>query len=240
MITKIESSSRGQANHGWLNSFHTFSFADYHNPDRVRFGPLRVINEDRILGGSGFDTHGHRDMEIVSYVIEGALEHKDSMGNSTLIVPGELQRMSAGTGIMHSEYNHVKDKTSHFLQIWILPAQTKMNPSYGQKNFSEQLASGKLNLVVSPQGENGSISINQDVEIYALKSEKSGLENFVFDSERLGWIQVVKGLISVFDKTTNENFNLNAGDAVSIKNANQLEIKWSDQSEFLLFDMIKM
>jgi redox-sensitive bicupin YhaK (pirin superfamily) len=240
MITKIESNTRGQADHGWLNSFHTFSFADYHNPNMIRFGPLRVINEDRILGGAGFDTHGHRDMEIVSYVVEGALEHKDSMGNSTLILPGEVQRMSAGTGIMHSEYNHIKDKTSHFLQIWILPSQMKINPSYGQKNFSNKLSSEKLSLVISPDASEKSIAINQDVKIYALKSKNAGLENFTYDVSRLGWIQVIKGKIQILTKKDNATVQLTSGDAISIQDTTDIEIKWSENSEFLLFDMINL
>lgn len=240
MINKIESKTRGQADHGWLKSYHTFSFADYHNSSMIKFGPLRVINEDRILGGAGFDTHGHRDMEIVSYVIEGALEHKDSMGNSTLIVPGELQRMSAGTGIMHSEYNHIKDKTSHFLQIWILPSQTKINPSYGQKNFSNKLQSEKLTLVVSPEGLSESISINQDVKIYCLKSNKPGSENFKYDLTRLGWVQIIKGQVQIIDKQNNFSVQLTNGDAVSIEKTTDIELSWSANSEFLLFDMINI
>src|ERR1700682_4192788 len=161
------SQERGYADHGWLRSFHSFSFADYHDPRHMGFGPLRVINEDRVNPGSGFGTHGHRDMEIISYVLEGALGHEDSMGNGSTIVPGDVQRMSAGTGVRHSEYNHDKAGVTHFLQIWIEPEFTGMKPSYEQKHFAPAEKRGRLRLIASPDGRDGSVTVHQDALIYA-------------------------------------------------------------------------
>ena len=167
MLELRRAGERGHANHGWLDSFHSFSFADYHDPRHMGFGSLRVINEDRIQAGTGFGTHGHRDMEIVSYVLEGALAHQDSMGNGSTIVPGDVQRMSAGTGVRHSEFNHEKAGVTHFLQIWIEPALRGIEPGYEQKHFDAAAKRGRLRLVASPDGRDGSVTIHQDAYLYA-------------------------------------------------------------------------
>jgi redox-sensitive bicupin YhaK (pirin superfamily) len=167
MISLRKSAERGYADHGWLKSFHSFSFADYYDPHHMGFGNLRVINEDRIAPGTGFGTHGHRDMEIVSYVLDGALAHQDSMGNGAAILPGEVQRMTAGTGVRHSEFNHAKDAPAHFLQIWILPDQGGLTPGYEQKAFAEADKRGRLKLVAAPGGTDGAVTLNADARIHA-------------------------------------------------------------------------
>ena len=177
------SSERGHANHGWLDSYHSFSFADYYDPRHIGFGPLRVINEDRVQAGAGFGTHGHRDMEIISYVLEGALGHKDSMGNGSTIVPGDVQRMSAGTGVRHSEYNYEKAGITHFLQIWIEPATNGLPPSYEQKHFQPEEKRGRLRFIASPDGAEDSVTIHQDARVYA------GL----FDGDERGALTAAQG-----------------------------------------------
>ncbi|MGZ3690783.1 MAG: pirin family protein [Pseudobdellovibrio sp.] len=231
MIKVRKSNERGKANHGWLNSMHTFSFADYHDPQFMGFSVLRVINEDRISGGSGFSTHGHKDMEIISYVISGALEHKDSMGNAGVIKPGELQRMSAGTGIRHSEMNHLKSEETHFLQIWVLPDQANRAPSYGQKDFSAALSTGEVTLVASNTGRNNSVSLNQDVDIYALKSSQMGERILNTDETRSYWLQIIKGVVKF------NEVSASAGDAVSATMLTRIHLQWSAGSEFILFDL---
>lgn len=231
MIQIRKSHDRGDANHGWLKSQHTFSFADYYEPKHMGFSVLRVINEDRIEGGTGFGTHGHRDMEIISYVVEGALEHKDSMGNQTIIKPGEVQRMSAGTGIQHSEYNHIKEKTSHFLQIWVLPEKMGIAPSYEQKSFESDFSSNELILVCSRNGRDGSLSINQDVDMYVAKSKIEGEKTLKTSPTRHYWLQVISG-----DVMANESI-LAPGDGAGITGLEELKIKWSKNSEFILFDL---
>ncbi len=231
MIQIRKSADRGNASHGWLNSQHTFSFADYHDEKHMGFGPLRVINEDRIEGGTGFGTHGHRDMEIISYVIEGALQHKDSMGNETVILPGEVQRLSAGTGIRHSEYNELKDKTTHFLQIWIMPEKIGIEPSYGQKSFASDFGCSDLILVASKSGKNGSITMNQDVDMYVAKAQDAGEKHLKTYVHRKLWVQVIKGDVEV------EGTKLSTGDGAGISKVETLNVKWSKGAEFILFDM---
>ncbi|MGL6157444.1 MAG: pirin family protein, partial [Ralstonia mannitolilytica] len=167
MIEIRPSQDRGYADHGWLKSYHSFSFADYMDPEHVQFGPLRVINEDRVAPGMGFGTHGHRDMEIISYVLDGELAHKDSMGNGSVLRPGDVQRMTAGTGVRHSEFNHAQDQTTHFLQIWVLPAQMSLTPSYEERHFDAAAKRGKLALIASADGRDGSVEVHQDMALYA-------------------------------------------------------------------------
>jgi redox-sensitive bicupin YhaK (pirin superfamily) len=241
MITVRKSSERGHANHGWLDSRHSFSFADYHDPAHMGFGNLRVINEDRIAPGSGFGTHGHRDMEIVSYVLDGALAHKDSMGNggegdsnSGVIRPGDVQRMSAGTGVLHSEFNHSPDELVHLLQIWIFPDKSGLKPSYEQKTFSTEEKLNRLRLVASPDGREGSVTIHQDVRFYAglLEPGKSVAHHLA--PGRGAWIQVTSGAVEVNGK------RLRAGDGASVEDEKRLEIIGRGEkgtSEFLLFDL---
>lgn len=231
MIQVRRSNERGDANHGWLKSKHTFSFADYYDEKHMGFGPLRVVNEDRIEGGAGFGTHGHRDMEIISYVIDGALQHRDSMGNEAVIRPGEVQRMSAGTGVRHSEMNDMKDRVTHFLQIWIMPEAQGLAPSYGQKDFSNDFGCSDMILVASHKGRNGSITMNQDVDMYVTRATDSGEKHLKTYAHRHIWIQVIKGRVAV------EGESLAAGDGAGIQGLEALSLKWDAGSEFILFDM---
>lgn len=225
------SDQRGLAEHGWLHSRHSFSFANYHDPRFMGFGALRVINEDQIEGGTGFGTHPHADMEIVSYVIEGGLEHKDSMGNTTIIRPGEIQKMSAGTGVRHSEYNLFKDKKTHFLQIWILPDKAGYHPSYGQLNFAPKLAHGDFIKLASRTGSDDTIALNQDVDIYVGKATKNMHVHHGVRANRKIWLQVISGHIALdFDTFT-------SGDGVGIEDAGEITMDVADGSEFLLFDL---
>lgn len=222
---------RGHADHGWLNTYHTFSFADYYDPKHMGFATLRVINEDRITGGSGFHTHSHKDMEIVTYVIEGALQHKDSMGNTSIILPDEVQLMSAGSGIQHSEFNHLKDKPTHLLQIWILPEAKGLRPGYGQKSFKDAFDSQDLVLVVSKDGREGSIKIHQEADLYVGKLKSSRALNFKIRPGRRVWIQMIKGELHVNDVT------IKAGDGLAIEDEGFLAIKTAAGAEFILFDL---
>ncbi len=231
MIVIRRSQERGDANHGWLKSRHTFSFADYYDERHMGFGPLRVVNEDRIQGGTGFGTHGHRDMEIISYVIKGALQHKDSMGNTTVIRPGEVQRMSAGTGVRHSEYNDLADQETHFLQIWILPERQGIEPSYGQQSFEDAFGCSDLILVASKSGRNGSITLNQDVDMYVAKAQETGEKHLKTYAHRHLWLQVIAGEVRVEGET------LRSGDGAGIQGVELLPIHWSKDAEFILFDM---
>lgn len=222
---------RGVANFDWLNSRHTFSFGHYYDPQFMGFGPLRVINEDRVQPGRGFDTHGHRDMEIISYVLEGALEHKDSIGNGSVIRPGDVQRMSAGTGIRHSEFNHSNVDPVHFLQIWILPEQDGLQPGYEQKAFSAEDKQGRLCLVGSRDGRDGSLTIHQDVNLYATLLADDEEVTHVAAAGRRVWVQVTRGAVLV------NGDELGAGDGIAIAEPGDITITGTSQAEVLLFDM---
>jgi quercetin 2,3-dioxygenase len=231
MLTVRKAEDRGHANHGWLDSYHTFSFADYHDPEHMGYGPLRVINEDRVQAGSGFGTHGHRDMEIISYVLEGALGHKDSMGNGSSIVPGDVQRMSAGTGVQHSEYNHSKDGVTHFLQIWIQPKITGIRPSYEQKHFPAAEKRGRLRLIASPDGRDGSVSMNQDALLYAGLFDGAERADLPLAAGRRGYVHVARGKIEVNGQ------RLDAGDALKLDGVKTIELKGGREAEVLVFDL---
>jgi redox-sensitive bicupin YhaK (pirin superfamily) len=231
MLTIRRSEDRGQADHGWLNSRHSFSFADYHDPAHMGFGNLRVINEDRIAAGTGFGTHGHRDMEIVSYVLEGALAHRDSMGNGTAIVPGEVQRMSAGTGVRHSEFNHAKDAATHFLQIWLLPDRTGIAPGYEQKAFSDEEKRGRLRLVASPDGRHGSVTVHADASIYAGLFDGDEAAELKLDPARLAYAFVARGEVEVNGQA------LRAGDALALKQEDRVLVRRGQGAELLVFDL---
>lgn len=232
MIAVRRSNERGHAERGWLKSFHTFSFADYHDPQFMGFQDLRVINEDYIAAAQGFPTHPHRDMEIITYVVKGQLAHKDSLGNGTTINPGEVQRMSAGTGIRHSEFNNKQDQETHLLQIWILPEKHDLQPGYGQQNFSEQLKNEKLVLTVSREGRNGSIKMNQDVDLHVAKWSKADNFDFALREGRKGWVQLINGELKINDTS------LKPGDGAAIVKESKLRISSSGPAEFLLFDLV--
>jgi hypothetical protein len=223
------SAERGYADHGWLRSFHTFSFADYHDPRHEGFGPLRVINEDRVAPGSGFGAHGHRDMEIISYVLDGALAHQDSMGNGSTIVPGDVQRMSAGRGVMHSEFNHEKAKTTHFLQIWIEPSVRGLPPSYEQKHFSDAEKRGRLRLIASPDGAEGSVTIHQQALVYAGLFDARDRARHALKNRR-AYVHVARGALTVNGE------KLQAGDALKT-DAPAIELQDGANAEVLLFDL---
>lgn len=231
MLTLRRSDERGLGHHGWLKSRHTFSFAGYYDPKHMGFRSLRVINEDRIDGGTGFDPHPHRDMEIISYVVKGALRHEDSMGNKAVILPGEVQRMSAGTGVVHSEYNDQEAEETHFFQIWIQPESRGGKPGYGQKSFEDALAKHKPVLVVSREGRDGSIAITQDADIYLTRPLSGDVNTFTAREGRGLWLQVIKGKVESDGKV------LAAGDAVSLDGEGSLEVKALEASEFILFDL---
>ncbi len=231
MITIRSSNERGRANHGWLDTNFTFSFADYYDPRFMGFRDLRVINEDRIEADQGFPTHGHRDMEIITYVMQGELSHRDSMGNGETIRPHEVQRMTAGTGVRHSEYSSPKDPT-HLLQIWILPEANDLKPSYEQKLFPPEEKKGKLRLVASHAGTDGSITIHQDVKIFASILDKDEAVSYELDGTRYAWLQLISGSLVV------NGHDLKAGDGAAVSEETKLEIIASaENTEFLLFDL---
>jgi redox-sensitive bicupin YhaK (pirin superfamily) len=231
MIEIIPSETRGNADHGWLKAKHTFSFADYHNPQRVHFGPLRVINEDRIAPAQGFGTHPHKDMEIVTYPISGAIEHKDSMGNGTVIRAGEVQRMTAGSGIQHSEFNHSKEDELHLLQIWMFPEQKDLEPGYEQKMFSREDKLDQLRLIASRDGRDGSVTVHQRVDLYAgILQKNTEINHAISDSNKV-FVQVVYG-----DVTVNGQ-NVSAGDGIQISNEENLLLESRSETEILVFDM---
>jgi len=217
---------------GWLDSRHTFSFADYYDPAHMAFGPLRVINEDRVAPGTGFGTHGHQDMEIISYVLEGALEHKDSIGTGSVIRPGDVQIMSAGTGIRHSEFNHSKTEPVHFMQIWIVPGKTGIAPRYEQKMFPESGKRGRMLLVVSPDGRDGSLTVHQDVELRSGVLDTGQRIEHSTSSGRKAWLQVARGALRLNGR------DLDAGDGAAIESEAILNLEAkSDRTEILLFDL---
>jgi hypothetical protein len=225
------SEERGYADHGWLKSFHTFSFADYFDPKHVEFGPLRVINEDRVQAGAGFGTHGHRDMEIISYVLSGELAHQDSMGNGSTIRPGDVQRMSAGSGVRHSEFNPSKTTGTHFLQIWIQPTQSNIEPSYEEKRFTAQEKRGRLRLIVSPDRAEGSLLIHQDARIYAGLFDGGEQADLTVQNGRRLYVHLARGSLSANDTI------LEAGDALKITGKSQLHLTNGEAAEVLVFDL---
>lgn len=231
MISIRKSDERGLSQYSWLKSFHTFSFAGYHDPKHMGFRALRVINEDTIQGGKGFDTHAHKDMEIITYVTEGALEHQDSMGNKSVINAGEVQRMSAGSGVMHSEHNHDKNDLTHLYQIWIMPNQKSTSPSYGQKSFESALQKNNLVLVVSKEGRDGSISIQQDADLYISRLKKGEVLEFKSKLDRHIWVQVIRGKIKL------NNIELNSGDALSSSENDLMNFQAMNDAEFMIFDL---
>ncbi len=238
MITLRKSAERGHANHGWLDSHHSFSFANYYDPRYMGFGNLRVINEDRIRPGTGFGTHGHRDMEIVSYVLAGELAHKDSMGNgsadganSGVIRPGDVQRMSAGTGVMHSEFNHAPQETTHFLQIWIAPERRGIEPGYEQKHFAPAEKRGRLRLVASPDARDGSVRIHADAALYAGLFDGAEKAQLALDPARKAYVQVVRGRIAANGQ------RLETGDALALEAESRLHLAEGEGAEVIVFDL---
>ena len=222
---------RGRASLGWLDSRHSFSFGQYYDPQHMGFGPLRVINEDWIQPGQGFGMHGHQDMEIITYIVDGELEHKDSMGSGSVIRRGDVQRMSAGTGVMHSEFNHSNENTVHLLQIWILPERGGLAPSYEEKTFDEASKNGRLRLIGSRDARDGSVTIHQDVDLYAAMLDAGQTVEHALARGRKAWLQVVQGKIDLNGEA------LQAGDGVAIDGADKLVISGTSAAEVLLFDM---
>jgi quercetin 2,3-dioxygenase len=225
------SQERGFADHGWLKSFHTFSFADYFDPKHVEFGPLRVINEDRVQAGAGFGTHAHRDMEIISYVLSGELAHKDSMGNGSTIRPGDVQRMSAGSGVRHSEFNPSQTEGTHFLQIWIQPSRANIEPSYEEKRFTAEEKRGRLRLIVSPDRAQGSLIIHQDARVYAGLFDGAESAALSVAHGRRIYVHVARGSL------TANGLSLSAGDALQITRDSELKLEHGDDAEVLVFDL---
>ena len=232
MIDILKSNERGHSNHGWLESYHTFSFAEYYNPNQMQFGSLRVINEDRVQPGQGFGKHGHKDMEIISYVLSGALNHQDSMGNGSTIVPGDIQRMTAGSGILHSESNGSGNDPVHFLQIWVLPNRMGLTPGYEQKHFSDEDKKNMLCLLGSSDGRNGSLTIHQDVFFYGSLLEDESVLKFPLREGRMAFVQVVRGGVNLNGEI------LKAGDGAKILNEGLISLKGLPDAEILLFDMV--
>ncbi len=231
MLTIRQAEDRGHANHGWLDTYHTFSFANYYDPKHMGFRSLRVINEDWVSPDAGFGTHGHRDMEIITYVLEGALEHKDSIGNGSVIEPGDVQRMSAGTGILHSEFNHSQTETVHLLQIWLLPDTQGLQPSYEQRNFSPAKTPGKLHLVAARDGREGAVTVHQDVELYAGVLKAGDRISHTLKPQRHAWVQVARGAITL------NGVPLNTSDGAAISEETEVVIAATQDAEILLFDL---
>ena len=231
MLQIRHSEERGAANHGWLNSHHSFSFGSYHDPKQMGFGPLLVINKDRVTPGQGFGTHGHRDMEIISYVLDGALEHKDSMGTGSVLHYGDVQRMSAGSGVRHSEFNHSQTDGLHFLQIWIQPNVTGIAPSYEEKHFAPESKQGKLRLVASSDGRQGSVLIHQNASIYASIMQEGDALEHALDEGRTAYVHLIRGSLVV------NGTPLKAGDALKLTQEAKVTLANAEDAEFLLFDL---
>lgn len=231
MLEVRKAEDRGHANHGWLDSHHSFSFADYYDPAHMGFGPLRVINEDRVAAGAGFGTHGHRDMEIISYVLEGELAHQDSMGNGSVIRPGDVQRMSAGSGVRHSEFNHSKSGQTHFLQIWIQPNVTGIPPGYEEKIFAEAEKRGRLRLIASADGSDGSVLIHQDARVHVGLFDGEETATLPLAADRRAYVHVARGAVEV------NGVALKAGDALKIAEVDAIDISEGSQAEVLVFDL---
>lgn len=231
MMTIRPAEARGHAQHGWLDSHHTFSFANYHDPRHMGFHALRVINDDRVAPGQGFGTHPHRDMEIISYVLEGGLEHRDSMGTGSVIRPGDLQRMSAGTGVLHSELNASKSEPVHFLQIWLLPDQHGIPPSYEQKNFPRESRLGRLKIVASPDGRDGSVTVHTDAVVYAGVFEQGQTAELAIGPGRHAWVHVASGELTVNGRA------LKAGDGAALTDEPAIWIEGDGTGELLIFDL---
>lgn len=231
MIKVRKSEERGHADHGWLNTHHTFSFADYYDPEHMGFRSLRVINDDVVAGGGGFGTHPHRDMEIITYIISGALEHRDSLGNGAVMKPGEVQRMTAGTGVKHSEFNHSATEPVHLLQIWILPEKASLPPGYEQKSFSDRLQPGKLVLTVSHDGRDGSLKINQNVNLLVGKFNAGDKASYDLKAGRHAWVQVATGGITL------NGVALKEGDGAAISDEKVLNLSGKEASQVLVFDL---
>jgi len=231
MIQIRRAAERGHANHGWLNSHHTFSFARYHDPEYMGFKTLRVLNDDAVQPGQGFGTHSHQDMEIISYVVDGAMEHKDSMGTGSVLQPGDVQRMSAGRGVTHSEFNHSPTEPLRFLQIWVLPESEGIDPGYEERHFAETEKRSRLRLIVSPDGEEGSLRIHQDVRVYASILAKSESVEHEISSGRHAWVQVVQGSLSL------NGDELHEGDGAAVSDLAQLSFEGVEEAEFLIFDL---
>lgn len=231
MLTVRQSNQRGHFNHGWLNTYHTFSFDQYYDPRYMGFRSLRVINEDFVAAGRGFPKHGHRDMEIITYILEGALQHEDSMGNGSVIRPGDVQRMTAGTGVRHSEHNASKDEQVHLLQIWIIPTADNLEPGYEQKAYSVEERQNKLRLIASRNGHDGSVTVNQDVSLFAAILDADNRVKYEMDETRFGWLQVARGSLDVNGERVNQ------GDGIVIVAESELAIRATEPSEILLFDL---
>jgi quercetin 2,3-dioxygenase len=231
MLQVRRSAERGFADHGWLQSHHTFSFADYHDPDWVDYGPLRVINDDYVAPGQGFGRHGHRDMEILTYILEGELEHKDSMGNGSVIRPGDVQRMSAGTGVLHSEFNPSASQRVHLLQVWILPEAERLAPGYEQKHFTDADKRGRLRLIASRKGADGAVAINQDAQVYAGLFTGAESQALAVASGRRAWVHLARGSLAV------NELQLTAGDAAYVAGPADLRLHEGRDAEVLLFDL---
>lgn len=231
MITIRRGDDRGHFDHGWLNTYHTFSFGSYHDPEHMGFRTLRVINEDRVQGGQGFGTHGHRDMEIISYVLEGALEHKDSMGNGSVLQPGDFQRMTAGTGVQHSEFNHSKTEPAHFYQIWLLPDRKGLTPGYEEMRRAEPTEATGLQLVASPDGRDGSLTIHQDAMVYLAGLGEGEMIEHAIETGRHAWIQVLRGSIRIKDDV------LGAGDGAAVSEALGVTMRGETKAEVMVFDL---